>query len=383
MSTTQNESIISISDFFRNLKDPRIKRTKRHLLHDILTIAILAMICGAEGWEDMEVFGEAKETWLRTFLSLEHGIPCADTFRRVFAAIDPKQFEACFMKWIQHLAKDITGKVVAIDGKTLRRSYDKAAKKSALHLVHAYASECQLLLGQVATSEKSNEITAIPELLGLLDIQGAIVTIDAMGCQRKIAKDIVAKEANYVLSLKGNQGALEKEVSEFFTDALSDEKTKKNLAYSETTDGDHGRVEVRKVYVTQDISWFEDKKEWAQLSSFIRVESERYVEGKTTIEIRHFISSLKESDAARFLHIIRSHWAVENNLHWSLDVALGEDACRIRKDHAPRNLSLLRKMALTMLKRNTKLKRGIKAKSKLAGWDHDFLLNTLRCGGEI
>lgn len=373
----------SITVHFSSLPDPRVERSKLHSLLDILTIAILAVLCGAEGWEDMEEFGESKEKWLKTFLLLENGIPSHDTFRRVFAAIDPLEFERCFMGWVKSVSKSLKGKVVAIDGKSLRGSYDRASESSPLHLVHAFAAENQILLGQRATEDKSNEITAIPELLSLLDLEGAIVTIDAMGCQKKIAEKIVKGGADYILALKGNQETMHEEVADFFEDILQDKKTEIPLSYAETTEGDHGRIETRRVWSTSEISWFADRREWKNLNSFILVESKREINDQTTIEKRYYISSLKDVEALELGESIRSHWAVENNLHWNLDVSFKEDACRIRKDHAPQNFSLLRKLALAMLKRTTESKRGIAAKARRAGWDHNFLLAVLKQGGKI
>ena len=367
----------SISIYFADLPDPRVERTRLHNLLDILTIALLGIVCGAEGWDQMEEFGDGKLDWLRTFLPLANGIPCADTFRRVFGALDPKEFHACFQKWVQSLSQSLAGKVVAIDGKTLRGSYDTAAQQSPLHLVHAWAAQNQLLLGQLATEEKSNEITAIPMLLKLLDLKGAVVTIDAMGCQTKIAKAIVEQGADYVLALKGNQETLHQEVVDLFSDKKADVKAP--LPYAQTVDGDHGRIETRRTYVTSDIDWFVDQSEWSKLHCFVMVESEREIGDKKTLERRYYISSLS-ANAERFSGIIRSHWSVENQLHWSLDVALGEDQSRVRKDHGPENLSLVRKMALMLLKRETTKKRGIRTKQYRACLDNDYLLSVLAAG---
>ena len=373
----------SLAAHFADLPDPRVERTRQHSLLDILTIAIVAVICGAEGWEDMEEFGESKHEWLATFLSLKNGIPCADTFRRVFAALNPDRFQNCFRNWIDTLAGSMAGKVVAVDGKTLRGSFDSAAKQSPLHMVHAWVADQHLLLGQQATEEKSNEITAIPRLLALLDLAGAVVTIDAMGCQKKIAETIVKQNADYVLALKGNQGTLHQEVVDFFADAVNDPSEATPLSYCETTDGDHGRIEVRRVWSTTDVDWFADKSEWTNLNSLIMVESERTVGDKTSIEQRHYISSVKGHDSAALAKIIRSHWSVENHLHWTLDVAFNEDACRIRKDNGPENFSLLRRIALVLLKRDSKSKRGLAAKRRRAGWDLSFLLSVLTEGDKI
>jgi predicted transposase YbfD/YdcC len=370
--------------FFEDLADPRVERTRVHSLMNILIIALLAVVCGAEGWDDMEDFGEAKHEWLCTFLDLSHGIPSADTFRRVFSALDPEAFGKCFIAWVQALAEGTDGKIIPIDGKTVRHSFDKATGHKALHLVNAWVLENRLVLGQYATEEKSNEITAIPKLLEMLDIRGATVTLDAMGCQKAIAAAIVEKEADYVMGLKGNQGTAHQEVSEFFTDARASGFKDVPHTSHRTVDGsEHGRTEIRRIFATEKTDWFEDKGNWPGLKSFILIESQRTVDQKTTTECRYYWSSRVEP-AEVFARIIRGHWSIENELHWCLDVGLREDDSRVRTDHGPENLALLRKIAIN-LEKNEKTskktsKRGVRAKQKRAGWDNEYLVRLLRVG---
>ena len=367
----------SITRYFDDLPDPRIDRQKRHELTDMLTIAICAVICGADGWVEIEQFGQAKADWFKTFLGLPHGIASHDTFGRVFAALDPVAFEGCFMSWIKSLCEDTAGDIVAIDGKTLRRSFDHAAGKTALHMVSAWAADSGLTLGQIATEQKSNEITAIPKLLKLLDIRGATVTIDAMGCQKTIAEQIIEQEGDYMLGLKGNQGTLHDEVKLLMDEAVEHDFEHMQYDFHETIDGDHGRIERRKVWCTHDVDWFKDKDQWPGLRSFVMVESQRTVGEKTTRERRYFISSLDGTNAKRCAHAIRSHWGIENSVHWILDVAFDEDRCRVRQGNASENMSLLRRIALNLVKNNKSIKVGVKTKRLRAGWDEQYLLNVL------
>lgn len=366
----------SIAEHFSTLDDPRVVARSRHRLLDLVTIAILAIICGAEGWTEIEEFGKARRDWLSSFLELRSGIPIDDTFRRLFSKLNPKSFERCFQSWVQAVVGSLAGKLLAIDGKSSRGSSDPASGTGMLHLVHAWVAENQILLGQVETQAKSNEITAIPELLALLDLKGAIVTIDAAGCQKEIAKQIVEQKADYVLSLKNNHPTFHREVVEYFEHA----KENMDVFTSESTDGEHGRIEVRRVFTTNDVQWFSEKKAWAGLNSFILVESEREEKGKKSSEQRVYISSLDARDAKTLSEFVRGHWSVENQLHWMLDVAFREDASRVRKDHAPRNFSLMRKIALMMLKNEKTSKRGIAVKRKRAGWDNDYLLKVISAG---
>ena len=363
----------SVLAHFRTLPDPRMPRTRRHTLADILVITLCGVICGADDWAALERFGNAKLTWFRTFLALPHGIPSHDTFGRVFAALDPEAFKAAFLAWVGTLAAVMPGDVIAIDGKTLRHTFDTAADKAAIHMVSAWATAQGLCLGQVKTDAKSNEITAIPKLLDVLALTGRIVTIDAMGCQTAIAGAIHAKGGDYVLSLKGNQTRLHDDVRTFFLDAEAHAFTGTPHTTAETVDGDHGRIEIRRAWATDDLAWLADRPRWPGLRSVLRVDATRTLGERTTGETRFFISSLP-SDAALLARVVRSHWAIENSLHWVLDVAMHQDQTRIRTDHAPENLAILHHIALNLLKQDRTEKLGIKNKRLAAGWDHDYLL---------
>jgi len=360
-------------DYFTNVTDPRIERTKLHKLEDILAIAICATICGAEGWTEMVFFGQCKQQWLETFLELPNGIPSDDTFRRVISALQPNEFEACFQRWTKAVSNHQSD-IIAIDGKTLRRSHNNVDGKSAIHIVSAWACENKMVFGQIATDEKSNEITAIPKLLEMLVLDGSVVTIDAMGCQKKIAEKIKESNGDYILGLKGNQGTLHEEVKLFMDDAITNGG---DYDYNHTTDGGHGRVEIRKVWYSQDIQWIQDRNDWLGLSSLIAVESQRIIGDKVSTERRYFISSLSGIDAETIGRMIRSHWGIENKLHWSLDVSFGEDDSRIRKGFGAENVSRLRRIAFNLLKQEKTAKCGIKIKQHKAGWDEKYLQNIL------
>jgi predicted transposase YbfD/YdcC len=328
---------------------------------------------------DVELFGKSKYQWLKQFLKLPHGIPSHDTFGRVFALLDAEQFQACFVEWVSAISDVFQGQVVAVDGKTLRRSHDKAIGKQAIQMVSAWAAENRLVLGQMKVDDHSNEITAIPELLALLEVSGCIVTIDAIGCQKKIAGAIVNRDADYVLALKENQGHLHETFQDLFQ--YPDEMAAIECDHHKTVDKGHGRIEVRECWATSDPDYLsyinEQLSEWPGLSSLAMVKSQRTVIGEeTTIKYRYFISSLA-SDAQLILHAVRTHWGIENKVHWILDIAFREDDCRVRKGNGAENFAVLRHLALNLLKHEQSLKCGIKAKRKKAGWDHDYLLKVL------
>jgi len=366
----------SITSFFSVLEDPRSDHTRRHKLIDIMTIAICGVICGADSWVELEQFGKSKEEWLKGFLELPNGIPSHDTFGRVFALLDAQQFRDCFLAWVQAVSAVTRGQVIAIDGKTLRRSHDKSLGKSAIHMVSAWASENRLVLGQTKVAEKSNEITAIPELLALLDISGCIVTIDAMGCQKEIARLIIEDSGDYVLALKENQGQLYREVKELFED---EGLVASEGDFHETVNKGHGRLEHRRCWSIADqeyISYLNLKGEWRGLRSVAKVTGERRIGEKVSIESRYYISSLP-GGSEQLLRAVREHWGIENSLHWVLDIAFREDESRVRKGHGPENLATMRHMALNLLRRETSSKGGVKARRLRAGWDETYLLKVL------
>lgn len=366
----------SISKYFGNVSDPR-QDNKRHKLIDIIAIAICGVICNADSYEHIAEFGRSKYEWLKGFLELAHGIPSVDTFERVFCRIDPEEFKNSFIQWIQAINQLTKGQVVAVDGKTLRRSHDKSNGKSAIHMISAWACANGLVLGQSKTNEKSNEITAIPELLKMLEISGCIVTIDAMGCQKDICETIVAKGADYVLSLKGNQGNFHDDVRLFFQSQKQDSFKQVPFDYHETLDSEHGKIEVRRYWTTSAIDWLQGKENWKNLKTICMVERERQFADKTESETSFYIGSIGDK-AIDFAHAVRSHWGIENSLHWVLDVSFREDDSRIRKGAAPENFAVLRHIALNMIKKETSLKKkSIKTKRLRAGWDNDYLLKVL------
>jgi predicted transposase YbfD/YdcC len=368
----------SFQEHFASLTDPRASHApnQRHELLAILVIAVCAVICGADGWEDIEEYGKAQAAWFAEVLDLPHGIPGHDTFRRVLARLDPDELTQCFMSWTAALSDLSGGDIVAIDGKTLRHSFDRAAAQAAIHMVSAWANRNRLVLGQVKVDDKSNEITAIPQLLKMLDLTGATVTIDAMGCQKEIAKVITEQGADYVLALKKNHSTLYDDVTLFLDDARAKAFTEIDHAYHETVDGDHGRIEIRQYWITSEIDWLGAKASWANLHSLGMVESRREHGEKVEIERRYYLVSLP-ADGVRFSDAVRQHWGVENKVHWVLDVSFAEDASRIRKDKGAQTFSVLRHIAVNLLRRESQHKRGIKARRKRAGWDRDYLLQVL------
>lgn len=363
---------------FSTVEDPRKEGMCDHLLLDILVIAVMAVICGADGWDEVRDWGCSKEPLLRKLLTLPGGVPSADTYRRVFARISPSSFERAFRGWIGELIGDLAEHQIAIDGKTSRGVARHSELGRSLHLVHAWSVTKHLLLGQVATDAKSNEITAIPELMALLDLEGAVVTIDAMGCQRAIAAQIVEGKGDYVLTVKDNQPSLLAAVTEAVTRA---EPTAPSEACSWTIDLNegHGRQEVRRVIATS-AATLPVAERWEGLRSCGVMECTRTVGEHTSTEQRYFITSLVHDDGDRLGAILRGHWSVENHLHWTLDVAFREDASAVHEGHGPENLSLLRKIALVALKATTSFKAGIARRRKRAGWDDKYLLEVLRSG---
>jgi predicted transposase YbfD/YdcC len=375
-----NDITVSISEHFGGLEDPRAEHLNDHKLIDIIIIAICAVICGAEGWTDVELFGNERLQWLRQFLELEHGIPSHDTFGRVFARLDPVQFEQGFLSWVAAVFTVTEGEVVAIDGKTVRRSHDRRNGKEAIHLVSAWATANHLVLGQRKVEDKSNEITAIPELLQMLMLNGCIVTIDAMGCQSEIAGQIIDQGADYVLSVKENQPHLLQDITLFFDLSAQNDFAKVDQTYHRTVNGGHGRIEVRECWAItgeDSLSFLRGAANWSGLTTIAMVRCRRQADAKSREETRYYISSLP-NDAKRILHAVRSHWGIENSLHWVLDVAMREDESRVRKDNAAENLSRLRRMALNLLKQEKSLRRGIQGKRLKAALSPDYLLKVLQ-----
>jgi predicted transposase YbfD/YdcC len=371
----------SLESFFEELPDPRVERTRRHKLVDILVITLLATICGCEGWDAIQALGDGGEEQLGSILELPHGIPSADTFRRVMSALDVAAFRRAFIAWVQALARTTRGKLVAIDGKTVRGAFAGETGEGALHLVNAWVTENQLVLGQFATDVKSNEITAIPELLALLDLRGAIVSIDAMGCQKNIARCIVEKDADYIFGLKGNQPTLHQEVLTAFDDATCERLRVTPGAFHESVDKGHGRLEVRRVSVLREADWLTHQEQWPKLRTLILVESERTVRGETSCERRAYVSSLDET-AERLGSLVRAHWHIENKLHWVLDVTFGEDRARIGKKNGAENIAAVRKMAVNLLK--SAPLRGkidtVAAKKRQASWSFAYALQVMSAG---
>lgn len=372
----QQTPVATITEHFSALEDPR-NDNKRHQLLDIVIIAICAAICGANSWTEVELFGHAKQDWFKGFLELPHGIPSHDTFGRVFALLDAEQFQTCFVEWIQAIEKLSQGQIVALDGKKLRRSHDRTLGKEAIYMVSAWASENRLVLGQRKVDDESNEITAIPQLLDMLEVSGCIVTTDAIGCQTKIAEKIIEKQADYVLVVKENQGRLYETIQELFDNP--DEMRWVDYDYHKMVDKDHGRIEIRQCWTTSDpeyLRYIASLADWKGLQSIAVIQAKRRIGQEKTVKRRYFISSL-ESNAKLLLHAARTYWEIENKVHWVLDVAFREDDCRVRKGNGAQNFAVLRHIALNLLRREDTAKCSIRAKRLKAGWDHDYLLRVL------
>lgn len=357
---------------FGRIEDPRMDRQKKHKLIDIIAIAVCATIGSADGWAAIALYGRSKESWLRTFLELENGIPSHDTFGRVFGVLDPQAFQDAFREWVGIIQGKIEG-VVALDGKTARGSHDRANGKQAIHIVSAWAVESGLSLGQVKVNDKSNEITAIPELLKLLKLNGCLVTIDAMGCQREIAQNILDAGGDYLLAVKGNQETLAEDVEQEFKHAQADGFAHMDHLYRETVEKGHGRIEKRQYWYTHDVQGLGTLERWPKLNGVVMCRATRTDQGKTTVEDRYFITSSTHDDVAKISDAVRAHWGIENGLHWVLDVAFDEDHSRIRSGYAAENIAAIRKIANNVLKQCTSRKGGVKAKRLQAGWDDRFM----------
>lgn len=360
--------MIHLSD----IPDPRQPHRVLYGLGDVLFIAVCATIAGAQHWTDMEVFARERRDWLKKFIPIQEDTPSHDTFSRIFGLISPETFEECFLGWMQSIVEDKDSKFVAIDGKTLRRSYDKKRNKAAIHIVSAWASANGVVLGQLKTSGKSNEITAIPELLDRLDISNSVVTIDAMGCQKAIAEKIVDRKADYVLALKANHPKLYHEVTEFFGEAESISFSGVPHAFHETKNSGHGREEVRRYYVANADDWLMAHDSWKNLKSIVMLESRRKIGTQVSVERRFYITSL-QYNSPLIPSAIREHWGIENKLHWVLDVVFNEDQCRIRDERAAENMSILRRIALNIIKSDSKSRSSVRARRIRAMWSAEYL----------
>jgi predicted transposase YbfD/YdcC len=360
---------------FATLPDPRKSRNQIYPLIDIIAVAIIGILCSGNDWIHIIKWANTYKSWFQSVGLCLNGVPSHDTIGRFFRIVDPKSFEYCFTKWTQTIIDTIQG-VIAVDGKTICNSGNSFNKKKATHIVTAFAAENDIILGQLKTEEKSNEITAIPKLLSTLKLKGCIVTIDAMGCQTEIAKKIQEQKGDYVIGLKGNQGNLHAEAIIFFDQAMDVEALEAGYGYAKTVEKDHGRIEEREIWITSTLDWLNGIKNWKGLKSLICVKSTRYEKGKTSIDKRYYISSISTT-AERIGEIIRLHWAVENKLHWHLDVTFNEDKSKIHAGHGAENFSLLKRCVLNLVKKDTTEKASISLKRKMAGWDPNYRLKLL------
>lgn len=358
----------SMYEYFSIISDRRQPGKIEHPLVDIIILCICGVVSGADGWSDIEEFGKTHKNWLQSKGLLPNGIPVDDTIARVMSSLNPKEFQSSFIRWMNNLTEVTQGEVIAIDGKTLRHSFDKKSRKSAIHMVSAFASGNGVVLGQIKTEEKSNEITAIPALLDLLDIKGSIITIDAMGCQKKITKKVIAAGADYVIAVKGNQKTLFEDIKYFFNTAETNNFKHITYDYYEEIDKGHGRIEIRRYWITNHLECLAAPKSWTGLQSIGVAENETIRDGKTTIDRRYFIVSFS-ADAGVFANAVRRHWSIENSLHWVLDMSFREDECRIRKNHGAEIFSVVRHLALNLLKEEKSHQRGIKGKRYKAALD--------------
>ena len=359
------------AEHFEELPDPRMVRHRLHSLESVLFISVCAVICGANSFVDMEDFGKAKLDWFSERLDMPNGVPSHDTFQRVFSLIDPVEFQKCFIAWTEAMREAVNGDIIAFDGKTLRRSFDNSTGLGAIHVLNAWSSANDFCVGQMKVDGKSNEITAMPKLIKLMDIRGCVVTADALNCQKEIASQVIASEGDYVLAVKANQPSLHDDIRLFFEDAIC-EGFEVPVGICESDDWGHGRTENRKCWsvLVKDLEWFKHQG-WAGLSSIVCLQSTRQTRDAQSVESRYFISSF--DDTEKIARCIRHHWYVENKLHWVMDVDFDEDACRARKDHEPENFALLRQIAHNLIRNESSKKVSIRRKINKAGWDNDFL----------
>lgn len=371
-----NSGMAALKEHFGELEDPRAQHSIEHLLIDIVLITICAVICGAESWVDIENYGLAKQEWLREFLALPNGIPSHDTFERVFARLRPETLQQCFLSWVQAMFEWQDGQLVRVDGKTLRGSYERGGKRGMIHMVSAWASEHRMVLGQRKVNDKSNEITAIPELLRVLDLNGAVVSIDAMGCQTEIAAQIVEQQGDYVLALKGNQGNLHEDVEQLFEYVRKQNFHTIEHDFYQTQEQGHGRQEIRKYWVMGETAALMGAENWSKLTAIGCVETQRQTQDKITTECRYYLLSLP-LNAQRFADAVRGHWSIENQLHWILDVGFHEDRSRATQGHSAENLAVIRHLAVSLLSQDQSTKGGTRAKRLKAGWDNQYLIQLL------